>query len=78
MRYYKNGPDSFTVSYTATDSAAFSHRWPCSTVRGHGSFSFSRGDLVDVEGSAAANDGNDWRAFSEDCQAYGERKHNTR
>lgn len=40
------------------------------------SFQFaSNGDLIDVGGTAATNDGDDWVAFSRDCQAYGAPKY---
>ena len=72
VRAYDNG-SLYTVSYSADDAYAFSREWPCSTVKGSGSFQFDKhnGDLVDVTGSASRNDGSDWLAFSEDCQEYG-------
>ncbi len=71
MRYYYNG-SAFTVSYSREDAHAFAKQWPCSTVEGRGSFQFAaNGDLIDMGGSAAKNDGPDWLAFSQDCQAYG-------
>lgn len=74
MRYYNNG-SGFTVGYSRADAEQFSRRWPCSTVRGSGSFAFDAGgNLVDATGSALKGDGGDWLAFCEDCQQYGERK----
>jgi len=74
MRYYFN-ESGYTVGFNHQDSRAFSESWPCSTVEGKGSFSFTPcGDLVDTDGSAAVNDGSDWQAFSEDCRTYGELK----
>jgi hypothetical protein len=75
MRYYDNGA-FYTVSYSANDAAAFARRWPCSTVRGRGSFTYDarHGDLVDATGTASEIDGSDWLAFSHDCQAYAMRK----
>lgn len=75
MKLYDNG-SLYTVSYSSDDARAFADRWPCSTVRGSGSFQFqkSNGDLVDVTGSAARNDGDDWAAFSQDCQAFAENR----
>jgi hypothetical protein len=75
MRAYDNGC-FFTVTYSRNDAESFSDRWPCSTVRGAGSFQFSKrnGDLVDLTGSAAKSDGPEWVAFSEDCQRYGEKR----
>jgi hypothetical protein len=71
MRYFNNGV-GFTVAYSARDAAQFAARWPCSTVRGHGSFAFDRNGLCDATGSAARGDGEDWAAFAQDCQRYGE------
>jgi hypothetical protein len=76
MRVFDNG-SMFTVSYSPSDCEAFAHgragTWPCSTVKGRGSFTFdkSNGDLVDASGSATRGDGLDWLAFSRDCQDYG-------
>lgn len=72
MRTYDNGC-FFTVAFTKLDSYEFKTRWPCSTVRGAGSFQFQKDndDLVDVGGSAAKGDGPDWVAFADDCKAYG-------
>lgn len=72
MKFFDNGA-GFTVSFSRKDSADFARRWPCSTVRGSGSFAFDRrGNLVDVSGAAARGDGSDWVAFSQDCQRFGE------
>lgn len=76
MRLFDNG-SFYTVSYSEIDSKDFSSRWPCSTVRGRGSFQFQRsnGDLIDATGTAASgDDGADWVAFSQDCQQYGLKK----
>jgi hypothetical protein len=75
MKAYDNGC-YYTVAYSARDSEAFSDNWPCSTVKGSGSFQFDKrnGDLVDATGSAALNDGSDWLAFCEDCKKYGKAK----
>ncbi len=75
MRAYDNGC-FYTVSYSALDAEEFSSKWPCSTVRGKGSFQYDKrnGDLVDATGSASRKDGDDWLAFSHDCQKYGQRR----
>lgn len=75
MRAYDNGA-FFTVTFSISDACDFSDRWPCSTVRGRGSFQFDKrnGDLVDATGAAVTGDGPDWVAFSEDCRRYGERR----
>lgn len=75
MRTYDNGC-FYTVSYSARDAENFSDQWPCSTVEGAGSFQYDKrtGDLVDATGSASRGDGNDWLAFSHDCQRYGQRR----
>ncbi len=75
MKTYDNGR-FFTVTFTADDAQAFSDNWPCSTVRGKGSFQFqkSNGDLVDTTGAARRGDGSDWLAFMQDCQQFGEKK----
>ena len=71
MRTYDNGT-GFTVCYGRHDATAFTGRWPCSTVEGRGSYQFDgSGNLIDVGGTAARNDGPDWLAFSRDCHAYG-------
>lgn len=73
MRTYDNGYScGFTVTFSERDSQEFSESWPCSTVHGKGSFSFAaNGDLIDLTGSAETNDGDDWAAFSKDCQVWG-------
>lgn len=75
MRCYDNG-DLFTVTYNANDCQKFNSQWPCSTVKGKGSFQFDKrnGDLVDATGTALTGDGSEWLAFSQDCQAYGMKK----
>lgn len=75
MKLYNNG-SFFTVSFNEDDAREFSYSWPCSTVRGKGSFQFqkSNGDLVDASGSALKGDGSDWLAFSHDCQEWGNRE----
>lgn len=74
MRYYFNG-SGFTVSFNAQDSRDFGEDWPCSTVEGKGFFGFTANDdLIDAGGSALGGDGDDWLAFSRDCQKYGEPK----
>jgi hypothetical protein len=72
MKTYDNGC-FFIVTYNESDAEAFADEWPCSTVRGKGSWQFDKrnGDLVDATGSASRNDGLDWLAFSQDCQAHG-------
>lgn len=75
MRYFYNG-SAYTVAYSRDDAEAFASQWPCSTVKGRGSFQFaSNGDLINVGGTAASNDGEDWAVFSRDCQAYGAPKY---
>ena len=72
MKTYDNG-SGFTVSYSEDDAERFSDSWPCSTVEELGSFTFeNNGDLVGLTGTAERNDGDDWLAFSRDCQRYGE------
>lgn len=75
MKLYNNG-SLFTVSFNEDDTREFSYSWPCSTVRGKGSFQFEKrnGDLVDASGSALKGDGPDWLAFSHDCQEWGNRE----
>lgn len=76
MRVYDNG-SYFTVQYSRQDCENFNRMWPCSTVRGSGSFQFEKdnGDLVDATGTAAKyGDDSSWLAFSQDCQKYGESK----
>lgn len=75
MRAFDNG-SYYVVTYSENDAVDFSAQWPCSTVRGSGSFEFDKrnGDLVDVTGSAAENDGPEWAAFSQDCQEYGRKR----
>jgi hypothetical protein len=74
MKAYNNGP-SFTVSYNESDSHKFSSQWPCSNVKGAGSFSFDNGgDVIDCSGSAMDSDGPDWVAFLCDCKTYGTQK----
>lgn len=74
MRLHDNG-SFFTVTFNQDDTRDFSDTWPCSTVRGKGSWQFqkSNGDLVDATGAASRNDGPDWLAFSQDCQQWGKR-----
>lgn len=74
MRYYFNG-FGYTVGFSHQDSQEFSRAWPCSSVEGKGSFSFEPGgDLVDATGAALEGDGQEWLAFGQDCQKYGEPK----
>lgn len=72
MKTYDNG-SLFTVAFDHGDTEEFSDQWPCSTVRGKGSFQFEKryGDLVDATGAALHGDGPDWLAFSHDCQTWG-------
>lgn len=74
MKTHDNG-SILTVSFNDDDTRDFSDSWPCSTVRGKGSFQFqkSNGDLVDATGAALKGDGSDWLAFSQDCQEWGTR-----
>ena len=75
MRYYNQG-SGFRVSFSARDAKDFSDSWPCSTVEGPGWFEYdSGGDFVD---RSEWEDGEEWAAFSADCQAYGESKHRER
>lgn len=75
MKAYDNGA-FFTVTFNQSDCDDFSRTWPCSSVRGRGSFQFHKsGDLVDATGAAARGEnGSDWLAFSEDCQIYGQHR----
>lgn len=71
MRYYDNGY-FYTVTFSPQDTAAFSRRWPWSTVRGSGSFTFAdNGDLVDTTGIAERRNGTGWLTFCQDCRAFG-------
>lgn len=76
MRVYDNG-SLFTVTFTENDTRKFSAAWgACCPVKGRGSFQFDKknGDLADATGAAMRGDGYEWRAFSEDCQNWGEEK----
>ena len=78
MRYYNQGA-GFRIAYNASDASKFAYHWPCSTVDGSGWFEFDAvGNLVnrgaDTKRHADA-DGDDWVAFSQDCQVYGKKKH---
>jgi hypothetical protein len=75
MQYHDDGRGGYTVSYDEQDTERFARRWPGSTVRGSGKFELaSNGDLVGWDGDPAREgygDGEDWLAFSHECQMYG-------
>jgi hypothetical protein len=73
MQYHDDGRGGYTVSYDEQDTERFARRWPGSTVRGSGKFELaSNGDLVGWDGDSAGEGyGEDWLAFSHDCQMYG-------
>lgn len=69
MRTHDNGA-GFSVSFSRADANDFTDSWPCSTVCGSGWFAFAEnGDLVDCH--PLNGDGDDWLAFSHDCQRFG-------
>ena len=71
MRYFNQG-SGYRVSFSQRDADNFAKRWPCCTVQGPGWFGFAaNGDLVDRGGPFVDADGDDWVAFSQDCQEYG-------
>ena len=77
MRLLGVGAFTFRVGFTREDARLFASRWPCSTVKGPGSFTFERGtgDLVAHTGAPEfpqAGDG--WSEFASDCLAYGRKR----
>jgi len=75
MRVHAQADGAMTVFYGLTDCDEFNRGWPCSTVKGRGSWVFDKdGNLVDATGSASKGAGEEWVAFSRDCQVWGWRR----